>query len=381
MHLLLVFAVGPVILLSLSNDVVVIDAFTSSSRRGRRAPSVGGTRPPLDETLDDELASRHPLVAKRISDPNAFIRRTEDWFPQYLGVSKSDLNRIDSRLPNGIASIYRLGRRRLQERMAFFLSKTVGLSRDELQKLITSRPQLLTYKLSNLENTVLYFREELGLSSNELASVLKSYPSVLMYSVDKRLRPTVDFLQNECGGGKDNWASWKRVVCSYPAVFSHSLEKTLLPNVEFLCRGDEGHSLGLSRSELSQVIGAFPPTLWLSKENLKSKLDFLTKSLGLTPRELQTIIVSYPSILGLSLQRNLIPKMYFFLDATEWDSISKVDRVSSGTSSKQSDGTINCGLTRDQLKGFVMYQPALLGYSLENRIKPRIRQMQERNIL
>jgi hypothetical protein len=72
--------------------------------------------------------------------------------------------------------------------------------------------------------------------------------------------------------------------------------------------------------------------------------------------------------------------MYFFLDATEWDGISKVDRVSSGTSSKQSDGTINCGLTRDQLKEFVMYQPALLGYSLENRIKPRIRQMQERNI-
>ena len=133
------------------------------------------------------------------------------------------------------------------------MSDMVGLDHDQLRKMIVSRPQLLSYKLSNVKSTTAYFREELGLSSNEFASLLQAYPSVLMYSIDKRLRPTVDFLQNECGGGKDNWVSWKRVYTLYPRVFSYSPEKTLHPKVNFLCNGDDEKSLGLNRSELSQV--------------------------------------------------------------------------------------------------------------------------------
>ena len=141
----------------------------------------------------------------------------------------------------------------------------------------------------------------MGLQQNEYTTLLMKYPSVLMYSVDKRLRPIVDFLQNECGGGKENWVSWRKIIHTYPHVFSHSLEKRLLPKVNFLCNGN----LGLRRDELSQVVAKFPPTLWLSEENLQSKLDFLSESMDLNGAELRTIIVSYPQILGLSLDNNL----------------------------------------------------------------------------
>ena len=318
----------------------------------------------LPDKQYSKLASKHPRIAKQILDPNACIRTTEEWFHQYLSLSKSEQKKLHSRWPNGIKRIQRLGRHRMHQWLAFFLSDTVGLDHYQLKKMIISRPQLLSYKLSNIQSTTAYFRYELGLSSTEFASILTSYPTVLMHSVDNRLRPTVDFLQNECGGGKDNWASWKRVIHSYPSLFSHSLEKTLRPKMNYLCNRKKG--LGLTRSEISQVVGKFPPTLWLSVENLQSKLDFLSESLELKGSlELRTIIVSYPQILGLSLENNLKPKMEFFLVDNE---------------DPNEQQTINCGLSREQLKEFVMYQPALLAYSLENRLKPRISRMQENNI-
>ena len=66
----------------------------------------------------------------------------------------------------------------------------------------------------------------------------------------------------------------------------------------------------------TQVVAKFPPTLWLSEENLQSKLNFPSESLNLDGSELRSIIVSYPQILGLSLRNNLRHKMDFFLDAS-----------------------------------------------------------------
>mmetsp|Transcript_6731 Transcript_6731/g.16574 ORF Transcript_6731/g.16574 Transcript_6731/m.16574 type:complete len:421 (-) Transcript_6731:57-1319(-) len=315
----------------------------------------------------NKIALRHPRIAERIS----FVRPVEEWLNHYLSLSDSDQKKLYSRWPNGVDRVNRIGRERLHEWIAFFLSDTVGLDHSQLRKMLVSRPQLLTYKLSNMQCTASYFREELGLSSKEFGSLLNAYPSVLMYSINDRLRPTVNFLQNECGGGKDNWASWKRVIYSYPNVFSHSLEKTLLPKVNFLCSKETGKSLSLKRSELSQVVAKFPPTLWLSEVNLQSKFDFLSESLGLNRSELRTMIVSYPQMLGLSLENNIMPKMDFFLHAS----------VRGDNRFKEINNSINCGLSKNQLKDFVLYQPALLAYSLESRLKPRISRMQAKNIL
>ena len=229
--------------------------------------SIGGIRS-MPSELYNKLASRHHHIAKQISQPDSFIRPTEEWFHIYLSLSNSEQKRMCARLTNGISCIRRLGRHRLHEWLAFFLSDMVGLDHDQLRKMIVSRPQLLSYKLSKVQSTTSYFREELGFSSNEFASLLQAYPAVLMYSIDKRLRPTVDFLQNECGGGKDNWVSWERVYTLYPRVFSYSPEKTLHPKVNFLCNGDDEKSLGLNRSELSQV-NNMEPSLWERKVILR----------------------------------------------------------------------------------------------------------------
>jgi hypothetical protein len=308
----------------------------------------------------------------RIVEDASLARPTEEWLHRYMSLSVAQQRALYMRFPGGVGGIRRLGRRRMHAWLKFFLSDDgAGLDHAQLKKMVLSRPQLLSYTLFNVRSTTAYFREELGLSSDEYASMLRSYPSVLMYGVDTRLRPTVDFLQNECGGGRDNWTSWKRVVYSYPSIFSYSTERTLSPKLNFLCGNDAGNgrSLGLSRSELSQVVSKFPPTLWLSEDNLQCKLDFLFDELGLEGSDLRTIIVSYPQVLGLSLQNNLKPKVDFFLDAEE-----------SAGDSAEIHSSIRCGLSKDQLREFVIYQPALLAYSLEKRLRPRIALMQEKNI-
>ena len=333
------------------------------------ARSLGFADPPRAEPhAERRPGSKH----SRIVEDASLARPTEEWLHRYISLSVAQQRAFYMRFPGGVGGIRRLGRRRLHAWLKFFLSDDgAGLDHAQLKKMVLSRPQLLSYTLSNVRSTTAYFREELGLSSDEYASMLRSYPSVLMYGVDTRLRPTVDFLQNECGGGRDNWTSWKRVVYSYPSIFSYSTERTLSPKLNFLCGNDAGNgrSLGLSRSELSQVVSKFPPTLWLSEDNLQCKLDFLFDELGLEGSDLRTIIVSYPQVLGLSLQNNLKPKVDFFLDAEE----------SSGDSA-EIHSSIRCGLSKDQLREFVLYQPALLAYSLERRLRPRIALMQEKNI-
>mmetsp|Transcript_28367 Transcript_28367/g.42421 ORF Transcript_28367/g.42421 Transcript_28367/m.42421 type:complete len:168 (-) Transcript_28367:129-632(-) len=134
--------------------------------------------------------------------------------------------------------------------------------------------------------------------------------------------------------------------------------------------------------------------------------------------DLRFMILSYPQVLGLSLEDNLRPKIdYLLADPTttttttalvEEENIEEVDLVleekQQQISDSQEEGNEiitlttteeeaaaamttttervggGAGLTRDELKEFVLYQPALLAYSLEKRIRPRIGKMTENGI-
>ena len=318
-----------------------------------------------------KLIAKHLALAEYLLQPDAFVLPARQWLLRYLKLDDSDMAKMQSRWSTSDKQIQNLGRYRLKEWFGFFMSQEIGLTHTELQRMIVSRPILLSYKLSNIQSTTSFFCEEVGLSKSEFRSIIKGYPSVLTYSIANRLRPHIEFLQNDIGGGKDNWKAWKKIVCSYPQFFSHSLEKTLLPKLKFFC--DKNHSsLRLLKSELSQVVAKFPPTLWLSDENLIDKIDYLLDSLDLSSEELRGIVVAYPQLLGLSLENNLKPKIQFFLGQNGEDMID--DNFICD------DIDVNCGLTKEELKEFVLYQPALLAYSLEGRIKPRIQEMKSKNI-
>jgi len=227
------------------------------------------------------------------------------------------------------------------------LCKGIGMAEDQANKLLDKRPQLLRYSETKMIKTTDFFFFEIGLSKEEYIKMISLYPNVFMYSVDKRLRPTVAFFRDEIGSSK-----WKWIACRYPQIFSHSVDITLRPRASFMIE-----SLGLERrADLAHIASKFPPVFWLPECNILSKMAYLKEALELSTSELRNVLVTFPQVLGLSLEKNLQPTIEFLLSE---------------------DGA---ELDVKYLKYFVLYQPALLAYSLDNRIRPRIRRMKASGI-
>jgi mTERF domain-containing protein len=148
--------------------------------------------------------------------------------------------------------------------------------------------------------------------------------------------------------GSSDWTGWRRMVESYPQVLQYSVETTWIPKLTFLKT-----SLHLERSkDAAHIVSSYPPTLWLRDELLQNKLDFLETTLELNKAELRYVATSFPQLLGLSVDQNLRPTCQFLLE----------------------------NMSLEQLREFCLYQPSLLAYSLEGRLRPRIERMRENAI-
>lgn len=223
--------------------------------------------------------------------------------------------------------------------------KSIGMKKEKITKIIMKAPQIFQYSASNIIETIDFFQYH-GLTQEDIIYMITSRPLVLTHSIDGKLKCTLDFFQNDL---YMNEASWKRVIIRYPQVFSCKIEHLPIraKYLETAC--------GLNNKlDVSWMISAFPPVLWLSEENIRCKLCFLRDQFSFDEVELRDILVTYPQILGLSVEKNLKPKISYLLD-------------------KENGG----GLTLQELKEFVLYQPALLAYSLSTRIKPRVTKMNE----
>lgn len=246
---------------------------------------------------------------------------------------------------------HRWSRTNVRKVIYLFQTRLLDLTQNQLQTIFTSNPQLLGMQSSTLCQTFDFFQNEIELDSISISRMVRTVPTVLAYSIDHKLRPTIEFLQYEVGGGSGEWNGWKRIISRYPQCLTQSLENVLRPNVSFL----QNDVLHLQRlSDVAKIVSLFPPTMWLQTTLIERKVQYLKSSLQLSKEEVRDVIVTFPQILGLSVEHNLMAKIDFFLSDAE--------------------------MTHDQLKDFVLYQPALLAYSLEGRLRPRIKQLQHSSI-
>lgn len=235
-----------------------------------------------------------------------------------------------------------------QQILTFLTDERKIMTQDEAKRLIQKSPSTLTYSLSNIEQTTNFFLSECELTKDEYTKMLFTYPQSLGMSIDNCLRPAIHFFRDEIGSNK-----WKWIIVRYPQIFRNA--QVLRPRAKFMYS-----KLKLERwADLSQIASKYPPSFWLAEENTGPKLEYLQQTLELGMGELsylREIIVTYPQLLGLSLEDNLRPTVEFFLSEDGAD------------------------LAVSQLRYFVSYQPAILAYSLEKRIKPRIQRMRDAGI-
>jgi len=230
-------------------------------------------------------------------------------------------------------------------RRIFQLFYELGMTTDFLSGVILKAPQLLSYSSVNIQKSIKYLQNE-GLTNEGICKMIHIRPMILAGSTreGKRMDLIFRFLQ------KDLNIDSKKLFYRYPQVLELKADG-LIEKARFLSQ-----VLKLRRwNDVSSVISTFPPLLWLSESNVQEKVNFLEKEFELDDDDLRDIIVTYPQIMGLSVEKNLKLKVDFMLSE-------------------------HVALTRIELKDLVLYQPALLAYSLEGRIKPRLCKLQENSI-
>jgi hypothetical protein len=291
---------------------------------------------PLKRSKIERYIQRHPFLTYRALDSSA-LRNVYSQLQMDLDLT-----------PAQVASLMKRSHKwtyRGNIRAICNYFKAIGMKREKVATIILKAPQILQYSASNIIETVEFFQGH-NFAQEDIACMIMSRPLVLTHSINDKLKCTLEFFKNDLSM---NEASWKRVIIRYPQVFSCKIEHLSLraKYLEIAC--------GLNNKlDVSWMISAFPPVLWLSEENLESKLSFLRDQFTFDKVELRDILVTYPQILGLSVEKNLTPKIEYLLD-------------------KENGG----GLTTQELKDFVLYQPALLAYSLTSRIKPRVKKMND----
>ena len=247
---------------------------------------------------------------------------------------------------------------------------TLGMDGPTQQKVLTTMPRLLDYSNAKLEHSISYFQTDLNMTNAEVTQMIRKHPNILTHSIDGKLKRMTQFFI-DFGIAP---STWNKMLVRYPKVTSVPIEK-LEARVRFL-----ESTLGLNGQwDVSYVVTGFPPTLWLREENIMNKVDVLRRELVLEDEELRNIMVTYPSVLGYSIENNILPKIQFLLANRKPNSGTDV-AVDSSTQGSLGKVSVGAGLTRQELKEFILYQPSLLGYSLEKRIRPRIAQLQQNYI-
>jgi hypothetical protein len=70
--------------------------------------------------------------------------------------------------------------------------------------------------------------------------------------------------------------------------------------------------LNLSSADLQEMVGVMPSLLGMSREGIRAKVDFWTNDVGLTVEQLRLVVKRKPAVLQYSIEENLRPKLDFF---------------------------------------------------------------------
>ncbi|KAL3692105.1 hypothetical protein R1sor_005756 [Riccia sorocarpa] len=182
---------------------------------------------------------------------------------QYLsevGIQKTVIGDLMKFNPQGLI---KMPVANFRERVDFLLK--LGLTSSEVQKSLSSFPQLIHLRLSNLTEKIEYF-ESLGIEK----------------------------------------AIMSKIVAKLPSIFRHSIPKNLVPKVQML------EALGVSKTRIKKFIVHYPQLFGCGMDNLKSKLAFFEAN-GVTGNLLVKLITWHPRAFSLSVDENMAEKLKFLV--------------------------------------------------------------------
>jgi mTERF domain-containing protein, mitochondrial len=299
-----------------------------------------------------------------------------------------------------------------------FLLRALGLGRDELRHLVVTCPAILCYSISNLKSKIRFFSECMKFTTDECRELLLRKPELFRSSVQTGLVPHFQFLTDDMEIPPDqlqrivqkspvillysleqnlvpklvyymimrlqmNTAQIAKLLLAFPQILDYHLDRTILPVTLYFFK-----ELDVSEIEFRNILLKFPRLVTHSLRKIKRTIGYFRFELNMLPAQVKKVLYRAPAILGLSLERNIQPKVQYLQTSlklsdeelhTVLAAMPSVLLLNSESNIRPKLEFLNATVHRisenhdiSDVREIVMRLPTLLGYSLEKRIVPRM---------
>ena len=171
----------------------------------------------------------------------------------------------------------------------------LGLGEDGAREAIVGFPQVLTYNTDSLRARFEYFLEDVGCTPNELVAMLASYPQgVITLSMDNIARsvrfvtdvfahlPSDDYQRRNLGDGAPATLA-ARMICKNPTLLGYSVDRKMRPTVEYVSANYPACCAMQALKMCTSSLGGTVMTRCFFKERAGWNVQLVTVSLFLFP--------------------------------------------------------------------------------------------------
>merc|ERR1711966_267294 len=191
-----------------------------------------------------------------------------------------------------------------------------------------------------------FLQTRLLLDDASLRKLILAAPEVLKCSIRDNLEPKLDWLQRRLNL---DGAAVGKMVQRLPSLLSFSVDDNMKPKVGWLQQ-----RLDLDDAAIGKMIQQCPFIFSTTADTIETKLNWLQWRLHLDDAALSAMIQRLPRILSCNVDTNIKPTLNFYIDAL--------------------------GNEREVFVLVTSY-PDLFSYSLEKRLKPRLRDAKDAGIV
>eukprot|EP00960_Hanusia_phi_P028734 747575-Hanusia_phi.AAC.1 len=260
-----------------------------------------------------------------------------------------------------------------------FLRSEMKIKPEDIGKIVLAYPSILSCCVATQMRPVFQWLSKIGIPTEKMSRILKLHPKIMGYSLESNLKPTVQYLWEEVGINREQIG---RVICSYPHLLGLSVDLNLRPMMQYLLLEAD-----VPAEKLCKIFSSFPQLFGLSlDDNIRRHIDFLVKEVAppstpslaeLPPpgrhpqvkaREDHRIVPPHPRLQDQGDARacKQLP-LLLFLSCVQ-DNLRPTVAYLHG----------ELGIPRERMGKLVSTHPQILGYSVETKLRPMVRQRQAR---
>jgi mTERF domain-containing protein, mitochondrial len=324
-------------------------------------------------TFDATNSSSTPLTLDQLSE--AFAANVSYFYlKNELGLSDTAMWRITFEASSALGMTTAVIRHKVN-----VLRETMNLSDDDVRSIIERQPTILHLSADkNLSPTILYLLRALDLGRDDLRALVVACPAVLCYSITN-LNTKIGFFTRLMGTVEE----CRELLLKEPNLLRAGVNSGLVPRLQFLI-GD----VELPLDKIKRIVQKNPAILLYSLEkNLVPKLVYyMIMKLQMSTAQVQKLLLGYPQILDYNLDRAILPTTLYFVNDLDFslaefrNILLKFPRIVTHSLRKIKHTVgyfrFELGMPASQVKKVLYRAPAVLGLVTDTTIRGKVEFLQ-----